>query len=140
MNKRKKAFWLPGLLVLAASEGSLELLQRVIPESWPHATPILPFLLWVIALPLLGALGAYLSLLLGGQRRLGLAAGLFPSTAIFAAWLLSNVWRTFLAKNGLIVHHPFHTAFNIFLWSVLPALALLLGAMLFLRPRQPQEL
>jgi hypothetical protein len=143
MINRAKSVWLPGIFTVTVSIGWLELLQRASFDSfkpWFQTSfPMLPFLLWVITLPLLGALGAFLSRFLAVESRARLAAGLFPPIAMFGVFLLPRIWAAIFERNGLVIRHPLHFAFDVFLWSTLPALALLLGAMPFLRTPKSQE-
>lgn len=143
MNNRAKSVWLPGILTVTVSIGWLELLQRASFDSfkpWFQTfLPMLPFLLWVITLPLLGALGSFLSRFLEGESRTRLTAGLFPSIAMCGLLFLPRIWSAIFERNGLVIRHPLQFAFDEFLWTILPALALLLGAMPFLRTPESQE-
>jgi hypothetical protein len=139
---RAKSFWLPGLFTVSVSIGWLQILQRANFESGiPRFQPVrlmIPFLLWVLTLPMLGAVGVYLSRLLRAERLIRLAAGLFPPIAIFSLMFLHAMWHGFFERNGFIIRHPFHFVFVTFLWSSLPALALLLGAVSFLKAPRTQ--
>jgi hypothetical protein len=143
MINRAKSVWLPGIFTVTVSIGWLELLQRASFDSFKPwfqtSLPMLPFLLWVITLPLLGALGAFLSRFLAVESRSRLTAGLFPPIAMFGLLFLPEIWSAIFERNGLVIRHPLHFAFDVFLWSILPALALLLGAMPFLRTPKLQE-
>src|SRR6267154_2394603 len=78
MTNRVKQFWLPSLLTLFLSMGLLMLIQSLGPNPWiaarrsgwsliaPVAVIYLP---WLFLLPLIGALGAYLSNRAGGSQR-----------------------------------------------------------------------
>jgi len=100
MNSRTKQLWLPGLLSLAASMGWLMILQKVISPAqtpWKHAgVPVLPYLLWALALPLIGAASGYLAHRAGSSRPGRFAAVLVP------AIVMSAVWLFILAGS----HHP----------------------------------
>jgi hypothetical protein len=139
---RAMSFWLPGLFTVSASIGWLQILQRASFESdiprLQTVRPMIPFLLWVLTLPMLGALGVYLSRLLRAERWIRLAAGLFPPIAIFSLMFLPAVWHGFFERNGFVIRHPFHFALVTFLWSALPALALLLGAISLLKAPRTQ--
>src|SRR5205809_5605798 len=79
MNDRVRQLWLPGLLTFALSMGLLELVQkfgaRPIVLDLDKGTPVLMFYTpWLLALPLAGALVAYLSKRAGGSARIGLAS------------------------------------------------------------------
>jgi hypothetical protein len=139
---RAKSFWLPGLFTVSVSIGWLQILQRANFESGiPRFQPVrlmIPFLLWVLTLPMLGAVGVYLSRLLRAERLIRLAAELFPPIAIFSLMFLQAMWHGFFERNGFIIRHPFHFVFVTFLWSSLPALGLLLGAVSFLKAPRTQ--
>jgi hypothetical protein len=143
MINRAKSVWLPGIFTVTVSVGLLDILQRANLESFRPLFQtrllILPFLLWVIALPLVGALGVHLARFLEGESRARLATGLFPSIAMFGLLFLPRIWSAIFERNGLVIRHPLQFAFDVFLWSILPALALLLGAMPFLRKPESQE-
>src|SRR5216683_5067751 len=78
MTSRVKQFWFPSLLTLLLSMGLLMLIQVFGPNPWlvarkngwslvaPVAVVYLP---WLLSLPLIGAMGAYLSNRGGGSQR-----------------------------------------------------------------------
>lgn len=144
VNIRTKCFWLPGLLSLTASMGWLEILQLGDLETripLPHPVrPILSYLLWLVTLPFFGAVAAYLSRRVGGNRRIRLAAGLFPSIAMMGLLCLLSIWIIFFEKNGFVIRHPARfLVMALFPWVVLPAMALLVGTLPFLEVRKKQE-
>jgi hypothetical protein len=78
MTNRVKQFWLPSLLTLLLSMGLLTLIQVFGPNPWLVArksgwTLVAPvaviYIPWLLSLPLIGAMGAYLSNRAGGSRR-----------------------------------------------------------------------
>jgi hypothetical protein len=96
------------------------------------------YLPWLFALPLFGAAGAYSSRRVGGHNLACLGAALFPSVIMLCLFSL-------ILPVALIVDQPFTSlrlvayAVSILNWVVLPGLALLLGAMPFLRiPMSPK--
>jgi hypothetical protein len=144
VNIRTKCFWMPGLVSLTASMGWLEILQRANLDAripLPHAgPPILSYFVWLMTLPIFGAMGAYLSRRVGGDRGVRLAAGLFPSIAMLGLMCFLAVRIVFYEKNGFVIRHPaYFLAFAVFPWVVFPALALLLGTLPFLKTSKPQE-
>ena len=135
MNSRTKQLWLPGLLSLAASMGWMMILQKVISPAqtpWKHAgVPVLPYLLWAITLPLIGAASGYLAHRAGSSRPARFAAVLFPSI------VMSPIWLFILAGS----HHPVQWAnfcLGVLFWVVAPGAALLAGAWPFLTTSGPQ--
>ena len=93
---------------------------------------------WLLALPFVGALGAYLSAHAGGRPLERLVAGLFPSAAL-------TVFFPALALVALIVHSPVPTALpfttlasTLLGMVVIPGVALLIGVLPFLFARKPR--
>jgi hypothetical protein len=138
MNNRTRRLWIPGFASLTAATGMLIALNRigVEPSVFWHGTKfgmnlILP---WLIAMPVFGGLGAYLSRLANGDLKTRLVSALFPVIVIFGVFCLSTavsevVWRVF----------PMAFAQSVFNWVLLPGVLLLLGALPFLRSSQKRE-
>jgi len=129
MNNRSRTLWLPGLISLSGYMASMFILQRAIPplhKPLNHAAfPLGYQLLWLAALPLFGAASARLSSRAGGSRSTCLTAALLPSIVMVPLWI------------GLAtrMNHPsprqwFGLFCGVMNWIVLPAMALLLGALL----------
>jgi uncharacterized membrane protein len=100
------------------------------------SVPLVAYLPWLGVLPFCGAAGAFLSRRGGGQRSARLTAGLFPWIALFCL-------VGFLTLIGQIV--PFQHDWSgfvteLFFISVPPAIALLLGAIPFLKESTPTAL
>jgi hypothetical protein len=138
MNNRTKTLWLPGLISLAGSMAWMWILQGALPQPemrLNHAgLPLLYQLLWLATSPLIGAASALLSRRWGGGRTTALAAALSPSIVMIPLWV------------GLAtrMNHPSPRQwFNLFCgvlnWIVVPGVALLLGALPFLRASRLQE-
>lgn len=132
MNNRTRTLWLPALVSLAGSMLWRFILQRSFPQSQPllnHAgLPLAYQLLWLAALPLVGALTAYLSGRAGGDRLTCFTAALSPSIVMTPIWLI-------LATR---MSHPstsqwFGLLCGVLNWIVTPGIALALGASLALR-------
>jgi len=139
MKRRAQQLWIPGLLTMAVSTISLIAFQRggfhsrVV--SWNDSRAILLFVPWLLSLPLLGALGAYLSSRAGGSRGTALLASVFPALAFTGALL-------FMFPIGLIrepILFPGQTDFGKIAtdilkeglgWIVVPGAALLIGGLL----------
>jgi hypothetical protein len=137
MNYRTRALWLPGLAALAAASVFLMVLQLagVQPKIWwKDGGAVVLHFPWLMLLPLCGAGGAYLSLRAGGRRVARLAAGLFPALmmlAVFCVMLPAGLFVDLLVgRNGyaFILRHPVYFVLTILNWTVLPGLALLVGA------------
>jgi len=137
MNDRSKQFWLPSLVTLTASMVWLMLLQR---WNWrPETTfayglpPLAPYLIWLITQPVFGAAGAYFSRRNGGNPLTRLAAGIFPSIAMFGLLIFIALTGSFVERNPFLWKHPVYFALAVFPWVIFPALALALGVLPFLR-------
>ncbi|MGA2355586.1 MAG: hypothetical protein ABSG02_13905 [Terriglobales bacterium] len=131
-NNRTKTLWLPALVSLTGSMLWRFVLQRSFPQSQPllnHAgLPLAYQLLWLAALPLVGALSVYLSRRAGGDKLTGLMAALSPSIVMIPLWLV-------LATK---MSHPsprqwFGLLCGVLNWIVTPGIALSLGAWPLLR-------
>jgi hypothetical protein len=127
VNNRTKTLWLPALASLTGSMAWRLILQRSFPQSQAllnHAgLPLAYQLLWLAALPLFGALSAYLSRRAGGDRLTGLTAALSPSIVMIPLWIA-------LATR---MSHPsprqwFGLLCGVLNWIVSPGIALSLGA------------
>ncbi len=143
VNSRTKNFWLPGLVNLAASMVWLMILQLTIGHvrmQWVHNHVLIAtYVAWLGAQPLCGALGAYMSRRAGGQRRSRLAAGLFPSIALLVVFFWIAVIALFVERNHFVLDHPLYFTMVAFPWVILPATALLVGALPFLKTPKIQE-
>jgi hypothetical protein len=139
MTNRVKQFWLPSLLTLLLSLGLLILVQFFGPNPWviarrsawsliaPVAVVYLP---WLFSLPVIGAMGAYLSNRAGGSRRVMLSSIVFPVFPYFVTFLIGLPLVVIL--NHQIVHDMMFLALFVGLlaWVVAPAAALLTGGLL----------
>jgi hypothetical protein len=91
MQQRLQQLWIPGFLILILSMFFLAVLQRLEfqpPILWNGPKPFFLYVPWLLSLPLLGALGAYLSCRAGGSRGAMLFVSVFPVLALTAAFLL----------------------------------------------------
>jgi hypothetical protein len=139
MTNRVKQFWLPSLLTLFLSMGLLMLVQFFGPNPWviarksawsliaPVAVIYLP---WLFSLPLIGAMGAYLSNRAGGSRRAMLTSIVFPVLPYFAFFLVALPVTAIF--NDRLGHNIMLLALFVGLlaWVVAPAAALLTGGAL----------
>jgi len=134
MEPRVTRFWLPGLLGFALAMildvASHRFLSHPLVLSLDRGTPILRFhISWILALPLVGAIAAYLSRRAGGTLRTSLLSSIFPVLPIAAVFLVA-------IPTGLIVGHPI--AYGIVAekilymalgWVLAPGAALLTGGL-----------
>jgi hypothetical protein len=90
MQKRTHQLWIPGFLTMALSIVFLVTLQKLgfnaRMVSW-RDSDIFFFAPWLVSLPFLGALGAYISSRAGGSQRTALLASIFPVLALTGAFL-----------------------------------------------------
>lgn len=141
MSDRTKKLWLPGFVSLAVASLSLIMLNRVGIEPrffwhgyYAYKAELVLYLPWLMVLPVIGGVGAYLSRRANGEVKLRLVAALFPVLALLCVYgisiLVSAVaWRVF----------PISLALTLFNWVLLPGVALSLGALPFLRSSQTRE-
>jgi hypothetical protein len=91
MQKRVHQLSIPGFLTMALSTVFLVTLQKLgfnaRMVSWRDAD-IFFFAPWLVSLPFLGALGAYISSRAGGSRGTALLASIFPALALTLTFLL----------------------------------------------------
>ena len=131
LNSRTKQFWLPGLVSLAGSMGWMMFLQITstkLQMPWKHAgVAFLPYVVWVLTLPLIGAASGYLSLRAGGKRAARVAAVVFPSIVMAVLWL--GLLAVILARRSPQPFQTLNFSFGFLLWVVLPAAALLVGTL-----------
>jgi hypothetical protein len=134
MTNRVTQLWLPGLATFLLSQGILALLQIFGPQAWILAKegdlPLADlYVWWLIPLPLLGALGAYLSWRAGGAQRALLLSIVFPVLPLLASILL--VLPVSLILDKFIAHNvaPKSLIFALFGWVLAPAAALLAGGL-----------
>jgi hypothetical protein len=136
MTNRVKQFWFPAMLTLLLSMGLLMLIQVFGPNPWlvsrksgwtlvaPVAVIYLP---WLFSLPLIGAMGAYLSKRAGGSQRAVFSSIVFPVLPYLAFFLLAlPVMAIF---NDRLAHNIMFGALfvGLFAWVLAPGAALLAG-------------
>src|SRR6266849_4118386 len=117
VNHRTKALWLPGLIGMALSAGWMFLLQRTLAlgqAPWKHAgLPLGLYLLWLTSLPLFGAMSAYSSKRLGGERLSRIAASLFLPIVMFLFWIAVTIHvATMVDRRPVQWANLFLTALN----------------------------
>ena len=145
MNDRTRHLWLPGLASLSAAiavEVALaQLSYRPHMILRAHVTQ-LTYVLWLLAQPVCGAVGAYLSRRAGGTRPARLASGLFPSGILLAVVLIVVTINLTLRATGLGSPDLGPPNVPIFARAIatvilIPGGAMLLGALPFLSDRRP---
>jgi hypothetical protein len=143
MNDRIKSLWLPAMVNLLAAMLVLMLMQKMGTQPrlvWVDAAggkfAMTFYFPWLVTLPFFGAAGAYLARRAQGKTLARLAAGLSPGLTLIGLITLIAPWGLFI--DGLSVYRLVMIAAGIFTWGVLPSIALLLGALPFLR--QPNAL
>jgi hypothetical protein len=134
MTNRVTQLWLPGLATFVLSGAILALMQILRLKPWIMAkngdlTIAVVYVWWLILLPLVGALGAYLSWRAGGSRRAILLSIVFPVLPFLASILVvlpvSLIFDKFIAHNIA----PISLIFALFGWVLVPAVALLAGGL-----------
>jgi hypothetical protein len=137
MNDRTRSLWLPGLVSLTLAMALLMILQvsGVPPRFiWMRSgPPVLFYTSWLLAQPLIGAIGAWLSRRAGGDRRACLVAGLFPSIALLGLCCVGLTVKLITDRAALQLP-LFSVLTQLCFLIVLPGLALLLGTLPFLKP------
>jgi hypothetical protein len=147
MTNRVKQFWLPSFLTLFLSMGLLMLVQFSGPNPMPFNlllvwvvarksawSPVAPvavvYLPWLFSLPLVGAMGAYLSNRAGASRRAMLSSIVFPILPFliffFLALPVTAIFDDHLAHNIMFLA----LFVGLLAWAVAPAAALLTGGLL----------
>ncbi len=139
MTNRVKQFWLPSLLTLLFSMGLLALIQVFGPNPWlvarksgwslvaPVAVVYLP---WLLSLPLIGAMGAYLSNRGGGSQSAVFGSIVFPVLPYLVFFVVAlPVMAIF---NDQLAHNIMFGALfvGLFAWVLAPGAALFVGGLL----------
>ncbi len=137
MSNRVTQFWLPGLSTLTLSMGLLALIQifgpqpRIVASSGPpRVTPVaMVYIRWLLSLPLVGALGAFLSQRAGGSQRAVFSSIVFPILPYLAFILVA--FPVALILDDHVAHNIMFSAFLVGLvaWVLLPGAALLAGGL-----------
>ncbi len=161
MNCRTKVLWLPALSAIAMSSGLLALFQcaGLVPrfywlsKGWGSYLFFTFYFPWLILLPIIGAVAAFLSQRAQGRVIHRLLAALAPPLGMLGLFLISPFITLAIYTVMSLLHYrhvqssfslfQFLTAFLVCFvsWVLLPALALLIGAAPFLRKgnRSPEH-
>lgn len=140
MNNRTRNLWLPAMANLLGASGLLMLLQKAGFQPrlvWVGPMAMLFYWPWLAALPVFGALGGYLSQRADGPARARFTAGLSPAIVLLATMCLILPWG--LAIDGFSLLRLAYFGLALVNWVVIPGLALLIGALLFLGERNPLQ-
>jgi hypothetical protein len=139
MTNRVKQFWFPAMVTLLLSMGLLMLIQVFGPNPWlvsrksgwtlvaPVAVIYLP---WLFSLPLIGAMGAFLSNRAGGSQRAVFSSIVFPVLPYLVFFLVA--FPVMAIFNDRLAHNIMFGALfvGLFAWVLAPGAALLAGGML----------
>lgn len=149
MTHRTSRLWLPSLVTLLVAMimvPELELLG-LNPHFFflrgahgqEYAFPV--YTVWLMLLPFVGALGAYLSGRAGGTRLAMIVSGIFPALAFFVVLLLVLPYIGFL-EHGLeanvrsvfdnLINEPFGRLGVVAGWVLVPGACLLIGVQAYL--------
>lgn len=153
LNDRTKRFWLPGMSMLLASAGFLAVLQAAgfrpyFMTLWLQGGPVSPhglgwplefYFPWLCLLPFLGAAGAYWSRRAGGSLAVQAAVGFFSAFVFLAIFVTVLLFAFVIGGITGNVSEPQtlspEFAGAVMSWIVIPALALMIGVLPFLRGR-----
>lgn len=138
MNSRVSQFWLPAFLTILLAMSFLMIIEAVgfqpwVSSAWGGPQGTLPvavvYLPWLVTLPFVGALGAYLSSRAGARRWTIFSSVIFPTVPYLASCVIGL--PTAILLDGHVAHNI--TASALFVgfgaWVLLPAVALLAGGL-----------
>jgi hypothetical protein len=133
MSNRVRQFWLPGFATLFLSTILLALTEIYGPKpwimSWGHPPVEMIYVPWLLTLPFVGAVGAYLSYRAGGSGRAIFLSTIFSALPFFASIVVilpvSLVFDHFIAHNIA----PMALVLALLGWVLIPAAALLAGGL-----------
>jgi len=134
MPKRVAQFWLPAFLTLLLSMVLLAVIQMFGPNPWTRVVasrwwmPVaVVYVSWLLFLPLIGALGAYISRRAGGSARAVFFSIVFPTLPYLTFFLIGLPIALIL--DDRVAHNITISAFFVGLsaWVIFPAAALLAG-------------
>jgi hypothetical protein len=136
MNPRTRSLWLPAMANLIVAPGLLMILQKLAVQPrvlWIGDMAMVLYLPWLLTLPIFGAFGAFLAKRAHARFVNRLIVGLSPALAVLGAFALV-LPVSLVVDSHRLRDFPFaYLALTIFNWVVLPALALLIGTLPFLR-------
>src|SRR6266496_429140 len=131
MNDRTKQLWVPALISLTASTAWMMLLQIAdskLRMPWKHAgLAYLPYVVWVITLPVIGEISGYFSLQAGSKSLAPITVVVFPSIVMSFLWLV--LAAIVFARRSPHAFQTINFAYGFLLWVVVPAVALWAGTL-----------
>jgi hypothetical protein len=148
MNRRTRSIWLPGFVSLTAASLFLfaeEIVLAHDPSFCFNYLSLQPdhliisrvawwfYVGWLLTQFFCGAVGAFLSRRGGGSLGARTIAATFPAIVMLALWTLVIPMSALAGRNAFLWHHPLYYLLGIFVWVVSPGLALLAGAVPFLK-------
>jgi hypothetical protein len=134
MNDRVRQIWLPGFVTFLLSTCLLALFEIFGPKppvlvKVGQLPMVLFFIPWLLSLPLVGALGAYLSHRAGGSRSAVFSSIVFPVLPFLVSILLvlpvSLIFDRFIGHNTA----PISLVMALLGWVLAPGVALLVGGL-----------
>jgi hypothetical protein len=138
MTNRVKQFWLPGLLTFVVSMSLLATIEKFDPRpsvlylgNDMRTTPSLIFYIpWLAALPLIGAMGAYLSNRAGGSVRTAVVSSLFPILPFIAVFSVALPVGLIIDRQVGVTVVAASLLRGVIGWVLIPGMALLAGGLL----------
>ncbi|MGB2592777.1 MAG: hypothetical protein WBG02_12780 [Candidatus Acidiferrum sp.] len=133
MSNRVRQFWLPGFATLFLSTIFLVLTEIYGPKpwviSWGHPPVELISIPWLLSLPFVGAVGAYLSYRAGGSGRAIFLSTIFSALPFLASIVV--VLPVSLIFDHYIAHSiaPMALVLALLGWVLIPIAALLAGGL-----------
>jgi hypothetical protein len=138
MNSRVSRFWLPAFMTILLAMSFLMIIEAVGFQPWvssgwggPQGTiPVaVVYLPWLVTLPFVGALGAYLSSRAGARGWTVFSSVVFPTVPYLIFCVIGLPTAAIL--DGHVAHNIILPAFLVgfFAWVLLPAVALLAGGL-----------
>jgi hypothetical protein len=140
VNYRTKSLWLPALTTFLGASVSLMVCQffGLQPHTvWVGKVGMSLYWAWLATLPVFGATGAHLSRRAHGGASARLVAGLSPSLIMLIVICVILPWG--LAIDGFDFFRLVGFGLGVVNWVVVPAVALLLGALPFVSPSEPAQ-
>ena len=150
MNARTSRLWVPSFVTLAASVITLIGFAFLGLKPGPLGSPdqgiwwshliggitsgpymLNEYTVWLMALPLIGALGARLSIRAGGTVRDIVISGVFPALAWLTIFLIVLSFAASLGRGLEAFTAPVHVARLMILLVLIPSACLLLGVLVY---------
>ena len=134
MNERVAKFWLPSLVTLLLGWGILAILIWTGVQPWmthpAKARGLIVYVPWLIVLPLVGGLGAYLARRSNAQGFRVYVAAAFPAIAAALVFLTVFPWAVLVNRNVGPDFLLVSLAANTISWVILPGIMLCAGVVL----------